>query len=166
MVSTSGARAYSSYPVVNDILAAAGNATKAAAGGAAKTKKKKKIDYVKTRTGYWHWYIIAGIVGALAAWYIFSLLHNYIQKKRRISQMKRNGAATKSSPSATTRFTRATCAVSNNFLYIRSFPVRLYADTNVTEVFFTIAYLGVCLGLTLYKTKRKFTIIVFASDPR
>ena len=137
--------------------AAAGASTNATttttAAGAGTTKKKAKaIEYVKTTTGFWHWYIVAGIVGALTLLNLIRLGHAYLQRRRAI-RARKDGS--KQEVRGATRVWGASSALVNNFLYVRSFPVALYRGTNVSEVFFSLAYLGVCLGLTMYKTYRK-----------
>jgi len=135
--------------------AASANATttKGAAAASTTTKAKAKaIEYVKTTTGFWHWYIVAGIVGALTILNLMRLGHAYLQRQRAL-RLRQEGKSAE--PGAATRAWGASSAVVNNFLYVRSFPVALYKGTNVSEVFFSLAYLGVCLGLTMYKTYRE-----------
>ena len=111
------------------------------------------MEWVKKATGFWHWYIVAGIVGALAAVYIIRLSRNYLQRSRAIAARK-SGTTPRPSGSIA-RTWSATSVLTSNFLYVRSFPLALYSGTNVSEIFFSLAYLGVCLGLTMFRTYRK-----------
>lgn len=142
------------------VVRALTNATATAVAGAAhtttttsaKTREVKKIDYVRTTTGYWHWYIVAGIVGALTLVNIARLILAYWQRWKALARDSRQEVGQKSAPR---RIWDAVEVGRKNLFYVRSFPVALYKGTNVSEVFFSLAYLGVCLGLTLYKTYRE-----------
>lgn len=138
--------------LAHEAAASANTTTTKAAAGETTKKKVKPIEYVKTTTGYWHWYIVAGIVGALTAFNLVRLGHAYLQRRRAL-RTRREGS--KPEVGGVTRAWGASSALVNNFLYVRSFPVALYRGTNVSEVFFSLAYLGVCLGLTMYKTYRE-----------
>ena len=152
----------SNYPSLHDLLA---RAEAVAAAGAGKNstgngtaagtpvKKKKAVQWVKKATGFWHWYIVAAIIAVLALIYAMRLYRNYAQRKRSIGARKAGKAA--SAPGGAAKAWNATSVLTSNFLYVRSFPIAMYSGVNVSELFFSLSYLAVCLALTMYKTYRE-----------
>lgn len=151
----------------HDIARALTNATSEESGHnttssstSSKAKTVKRIDYVRTQTAFWHWYIVAGIIAALTLVNLFRLALAYTQRRRSIHAKEGGGDAVTDVRGGVGRMWSAMEVMRTNALYVGSFPVALYKGTNVSEVFFSLAYLGVCLGLTLYKTYRESVILI------
>lgn len=144
--------------------APAGSASTNGTAGGAPTRRKKPVEWVRKATGFWHWYIVAAIIAVLAVVYALRLYRNYAQRKRSIADRK--AGKTTSAPGGFSRTWSATSVLTSNFLYVRSFPLALYSGTNVSEIFFSVAYLGVCLGLTMYKTYREFVANVVEAEAK
>ena len=119
----------------------------------APTKKVKHIDHVRTTTGYWHWYIVAGIVGICALLNIITLLRRRIQRRSAIQRASTGGKEVKR---GFKKRWHAVEVLTSNFFFVRAIPIKLYQGVNLTEAIFSIAYIGVCTGLTLYRTYRKY----------
>ena len=121
-------------------------------------KKVKHIDYVKTTTGYWHWYIVAGVVGALTLYHLITLARNRVQRRARAAQLQANkegGPEPAALKNVWVRGLHTVEAAIANFFLIKTFPFPVYEGVNVSDMFFSIAYFAVCLGLTFYRTYRE-----------
>ena len=128
----------------------------------------KAINYVKLEHGKWYWYIIIGIIIALAILRGMRALRHRHRRKigvRAKEEEKTNVKTTEGiegnsrevlgTGGTVGRVARATEVAMTNLLHVRAFPLWVQSSTTVAEIFWTIAYIGISLALCFYKTKRE-----------
>ncbi|TXT11226.1 hypothetical protein VHUM_01977 [Vanrija humicola] len=140
------------YARANGTTTASGTAKVATASAAkatstALTKAQKLARTAHRQDGaVYKWYVIAGVVGALAAVYAFGLVRAFAIR-RRVSRKRKDGAApTYGARTGASRAGLALKAAFDNAAYVRVLPLYLYQRTSLAEAFWTVAYIGVCLG--------------------
>ncbi|KAL1410594.1 ferric-chelate reductase Frp1 [Vanrija albida] len=129
--------------------AASGTAPSASAAAATTTAltKAQKLQRTAHRMdgAVYKWYVIAGVVFALFAVYVLGLVRAFVIR-RRVARARAAGTAPTHGKRKGLAAARAAKAALDNLAFVRVLPLYLYQRTTVAEAFWTLAYIGVCLG--------------------
>lgn len=102
------------------------------------------------------WWVITGCVFLFAVVYAYSLLKAW-WIRRRVSKARTEAvsdpAAVANSPKPKGSLAAAAHAVFANYAYVRVFPLWIYSHSTSAEWIWTMAYIGVVLGVTFWGSK-------------